>query len=651
MWRYLLITCLCALGFSVNAQVDKTSGTTAPDKVSRSISDLSWYLCEGLVSDSAKANRIFNWVTHNIAFDIQESKNPDRNPPVIQNILDERKTVTEGYTLLYTEMCKTVGLKAVRVEGYVKNWHVDDSDKIYMARHEWCAVMIDRRWELIDPVLGTGDITRETGWFQKQLNLFSKDEVEYDKKNEVFEFNYDSSYFLVDPIEFRKTHLSADPMWQLARDHMPMEVFELGDSAIAAYNKAHPERISRSPELSYISRLTYGDQVVEFADRAYKFNPVYYDILTRKELIKTSEVLAKHIPPRSKAPRSQLEDAYRGMVLALRYVDSQRSYFPDKYNDLRRKNVDKNRAAKQRIRNIRVANKKYIAQCHRREFSAERKKVLLEKRKERADDKAERIEPDKIDSLKTIGTGKDKNDPILVTLSDSINTKTDRIKKSNFAAIDHMQGITLLQDANNVIRDSLVSKNELADTLLSMEARARLAFRDNYDSEVRQLMKLFNKVRFEQSDTLLYTYLDNFDTIVAYYEDLQNVYEQQIWTYRGLLRDMEQYRRWNNTEDQILRQYSNNCQKYNECISQYKQSIEVFENYLAKNETFFKELIENYEGELLLLDKMDTAEDTRREAEETVLEEQRAYDNRIMERREQAAEQYKETLTTILSKP
>lgn len=650
MWRFTIFTCLLIASISSYAQndTDTLEGVSAPAKLSESVQELSWYLCEGIVSDTVKAKRIYNWITHNIAYDISAAKDPDRLPPELKNILAERKTTAEGYTLLYTEMCRSVGLDAVSIEGYIKSWTVDNGDEFYVIRHEWCAVMLDRRWELVDPTFGAGAIKREANWLQ-ELNPFSKDEVDYSKKEEVFKFKYDPDWFVVDPIEMRHSHLPADPLWQLARQHMPLSVFEQGDSAVTAYNTENSERVSRAPELAYISRLNYRQRIIEFADRAYEFNQRNFDILIRKELLKAADALSRHAPPRSEAPRSVLEDAYRGMVLAELYVDTLNELFPRHYNELRRKNIDKSRAAKEWFRDIKVYNKRQAAQCRRRALSAGRKRELLVSREDRALDKEERISPDKIDSIKTIGIEKSINDPFLKTLSDSINIKQDRIKKSNYSVLEHMQGITLLQDANKNMLDTLKSLYEIADTLLSVELRARMRFRDNYDDIVRSCMANFSRIKYKECDTLLQTYYSNFDTLLNYYEDLQKVYETQIWDYRALLRELEQYRRWNASNEGVPKLYANICQKYIECLSQYKQTIGVFDTYLEKNIKQYDYLSYIYEGELDIVDKMDKAEDGRKNAEEVTIAEQRKYDERILEKREQAVKGYKKQLTDILS--
>lgn len=635
---------------SVMAQVDTTNGFTAPDKVSGSVTGLSQYLCEGLVSDTAKANMIFNWITHNIEYDIKAAKDPYRKEPTAQQVLKSRKTTCDGYSILFVEMCKTVGLDAVRVGGYAKNWMFDNGDQFYIPRHQWCAVKIDRRWELADPTSGAGRIAREPNWLQSQLNIFSKDDNIAYTRREVFEFHYNPAYFLPDPILFRATHLPEDPMWQLAKTHLPLDVFEAGDSAVHEFNLKNPYRIHRAPELEYIARLNDAKRIIEYSDRAYKFNDSFIAILATKEQLNANMLLARYLSHRNVPQRSALEDAYRGMVLAGQYLDTQKSYIADQYATLKKSNIDKSRIAKGRVRDISIYNKRMGAQCKRRVLLAERKQSVLMNRQDRTSDIVENISYDRIDSIKTISVEKDRNSTLLVTLSDSIRAKQRRLNKSNFSIIDKIQGITVLQEANVALLDSILIVNGLADTLLKSETMARLKFRDSYDDDVKTIVQLFDSIRFVRFDTLLKEYVQHFDTLAVYYEDLQKLYQDQARLYKSLLRDMVQYRRWNSKEGFVVSGYMNTSKKYSECLGQYQQTMEVYENYLDKNIRLFDTLISTFEQEETLLGKIDKAETARKDTEEAELNEQRNFDEIENEKLHAEVDKTLKELTDILSR-
>lgn len=649
--RTVFLTLLCfwwAQNVSATA-VDTTTGRTAPAKVSGDVQSLVNHLVDVMASDTAKANIIYNWVASNIALDIKAQKDPERGDPVIKGILADKKTVTEGYTLLYKEMCKAAGLECVIVKGYGKSWMFDNGDKFYLPNHEWCAVMIDRRWELVDPLMGAGGVHKAPGWFRTQLNRFTKEKIKYAKK-EVFEFRYEPAYFMMDPLDFRFSHLPVDPLWQLAKTPMPLNVFEAGDSAIAYYNVQNEGRINRSPELEYMARLNEEQAIVEYADRAYKFNTHYDAILARKEAIKAYELISKNASRRHVPPRRNFEDAYRGMVLAEGYLKKQRSYMAPAYNELKKKNITKNKEANDYIRRIRTHGKSLSAQCKMHASSAERKVNSLDRKYDRAAFIKETISPLRIDSIKTTTIQKDKNSPALVALSDSIKAKQKRLKALNMDVIGSLQNITLLQEQNKELAERLAEARVLADTILVMQAEARLNFVDNYDDDMKTLMAMFEKARFTQTDTMQKRYLQNFDTLIVYYEGLLKQYQGQADLYKSSLRDMEQYRRWNNTEEFIVTSYGQACNKYSESMSQYTQTMEVYAKFLEDNRKMFEEWQKSYEDEDDLYERMEEGETARKEAEETAMNDDKTFDEKQNDKHQQSAAAALKELTEILSK-
>lgn len=649
--RYVLIILLSLLA-GTNAMAiatDTTGGKSAPAKVSGDVQTLVNYLCDAMAEDTVKANLIYNWITSNIAYDIKAAKDPDRGAPVVQDILKDKKATQEGYTLLFQEMCKAVGLEVVRIQGYAKDWKFDNGDKYYVTSHEWCAVMVGRRWELVDPTFGAGYIKRTPGWLRTQLNKLGKEKIEYAKK-EAFEFRYAPEYFLVNPLLFRYTHLPADPLWQLCKTPMPLNVFEAGDSAIAYYNDENPGRINRSAELEYIARLNPDQQLSEYADRAYKFNRRFDLVLAMKEQANAAALVKKYASRRGIPPKRSYEDAYRGMVLADGYIKKQKSYIPDHYAALKKKNTTKNKEAGDYVRKIRTHNKALVAKCRMQATSAERKKKNLDSKLDKVTYVLEHISPLRIDSIKTSTVQKDKNSPQLRALADSIKAKESRLKKMNMQMIDKIQGLTMLQEENKTLFHALTENHLLGDTALIYQAEARINFRDVYDDEMRLYMDAFNKSRFILGDTMQKRYNKNFDTLAVYYDELMKTYQQQADVYKATLRDMEQYRKQNNTEDFILSSYSSACNGYTQCMSQYKETMEVYLKFLEENSKTFTERAGIYENETDILDRMDEAEAARKEAEDVALNEQKVFDERQLEKQQQNITTMQEQLTEILSK-
>jgi len=73
LYRLLFpLALLCCI--AVQAQIDTAIGITAPGNAARDYRSLAHYLCDGQQDDKAKANAIYNWITHNIEYDVNALK-------------------------------------------------------------------------------------------------------------------------------------------------------------------------------------------------------------------------------------------------------------------------------------------------------------------------------------------------------------------------------------------------------------------------------------------------------------------------------------------------------------------------------------------------------------------------------------------------
>jgi len=160
-----LVTFLVFPIFS-SAQVDTVIGITAPK--TSDYKELAHSLCDGLGGEKEKANAIYNWITHNISYDVKAMNKLNFKPEdKAEKALKNRLAVCEGYAMLFTELCREAGLKAVNIDGYAKDWIFDNGDSLYIPRHMWAAVEINGQWWLNDPTWGAGGLVQSPGVFRK----------------------------------------------------------------------------------------------------------------------------------------------------------------------------------------------------------------------------------------------------------------------------------------------------------------------------------------------------------------------------------------------------------------------------------------------------------------------------------------------------
>ena len=90
---------------STQAQVDSTIGINVSGGATNNYKTLAHALCDGVSSDRLKVNAIYNWITHNIKYDVKALKKTVLEPEKVEKVLKRRKAVCDGYSKLFTALC------------------------------------------------------------------------------------------------------------------------------------------------------------------------------------------------------------------------------------------------------------------------------------------------------------------------------------------------------------------------------------------------------------------------------------------------------------------------------------------------------------------------------------------------------------------
>jgi hypothetical protein len=226
--KFLALSCL--LLFQTPLRANTLPGDAAIDKHAlaaaaaneATLARLAEYLVRPCKSDRDKARVIYRWITDRIAYNAEGFFSGDYGDATPAVVLRERKAVCEGYTMLYLDLSKRMGLKAVRVPGHAKTIAYVSGQPIgNREKHMWVAVWIDGRWQLVDPTWGAGHIDG-----QKFVKRF---------------FDY---YFLPPPDQLIFSHRPFESKWQLLKEpwsagqfrrrpKVGYQLFELGVSSKA----------------------------------------------------------------------------------------------------------------------------------------------------------------------------------------------------------------------------------------------------------------------------------------------------------------------------------------------------------------------------------------------------------------------------------
>lgn len=188
-----------------------------------SIPQLAKQLAAKNPTDSLKIRAIFDWITENVAYDIDSYRSHIgvkyvSNEDISQSgnwVFKVRKGVCSGYANLFYELGKAMGVQVEVVEGLARTNSFFDSEAKKLEAHAWNAVKINKRWYLIDATWATGGI-EESG---------------------VFRFQKNEKYYLMPPQKFLREHYPQDPVWQLSDMPISLEAFKESRTQTPVFSK------------------------------------------------------------------------------------------------------------------------------------------------------------------------------------------------------------------------------------------------------------------------------------------------------------------------------------------------------------------------------------------------------------------------------
>ena len=173
---------------------------------------LTYKLTSQLDTEVEQFRAIYYWVTHNIEgeYDLmtenyRKHKKLQHQPEAFQQwhstfkkevfskLLNDKKTLCSGYAYIIQKLAHLAGLECEIINGYGKYKGVT-SNELGIPNHSWNAIKLNGKWYLCDATWASG----------------FTDTVTY-----LFEFDYDDSFFLMDPVAFSKSHQPLEEKWRL----------------------------------------------------------------------------------------------------------------------------------------------------------------------------------------------------------------------------------------------------------------------------------------------------------------------------------------------------------------------------------------------------------------------------------------------------
>ena len=80
-------------------------------------------------------------------------------------MLKDRKSTCDGYTNLFDDLAREMGLESSRIVGYAKGFDYTPGKPLAKPNHSWNAVKLEGKWNLIDATWGAGSVEGNRGLF------------------------------------------------------------------------------------------------------------------------------------------------------------------------------------------------------------------------------------------------------------------------------------------------------------------------------------------------------------------------------------------------------------------------------------------------------------------------------------------------------
>lgn len=576
--------------------------------------------------DRAKAKAIYNWITHNIKYDVsflQKFPKPIEDKAI--HALKTGKAVCEGYSELFALLCRDAGLQAVTIEGYSKDWIFNNGDRFYIPRHAWAAVKINGKWELVDATWGAGSIYQRRTWLRKTLDkLFHIHKVR--PKSLRFRYLYDPQYFAQDPREFRLRHLPSDPLWQLTDTLMPLSVFESGATAIKQFNAiSKPKQVSA--KLDSIARMNNHEKLYEFANRAYAYNNRYPLILAMKDIYH-AEGVVKQLVADSGVTNvdTMIKVATNNLKRSLERIKEQRKMLPEQYNNLKRANRAKSTDAKQQVRAVVADDKRLMGVCSRYIRGAEGRKDKATTSTRAAKGERKTWENLSLGNIETGSAQKKDGARELTELKDSIVIRKTRATKENDEAAVCGMGVKVAIVSSATLLDSLMRSIVEEDSLLRNEAMERMGMHDSYDDEVQKWNSVFKGRKYQGTDSLVKYYLAAYDSILLAYDELFSRRQAVMATVEKNLSAYIQYKKWNAGYTGMNEDYLAERAQYLSLCDSFTNDLVTYTSYLDGNVGLFNMLRKICERQVKIVGYMERAEQSRAGMETVSIARKKAFD-------------------------
>lgn len=196
-------------------------------------------------TDFEKLWLLYHWIGNNISYDHSALGAHQTAAVAPVEVLQTRKALCEGYSLLFETLCKKMDMPCRSISGYSKGDGYRRGQVFTRSDHSWNVVWWQNRWHPIDVTWAACSTSGKS-------------------------VNFD--YLLSPPLDFLSTHLPEDPHWQLLPFSLSLKSFHKESLSTDTLLLSLPaEHIGLLPDSAEINQHYLWE--VEKNTRIHAFNP------------------------------------------------------------------------------------------------------------------------------------------------------------------------------------------------------------------------------------------------------------------------------------------------------------------------------------------------------------------------------------------
>ncbi len=188
------------------------------------VEELTLSLIDSSLNQTQQSEVFYNWITHNIKYDINSLKKLETNyisSP--DETLKKGKGLCYHYSNLFQAMCEIAGIEAYTITGYCKCYSFNKEKPFLKSNHAWNVIFTDSSWKHIDCTRGSGQLIYKPGTLRK--TLYKATHIPYTNSKVVYINEPDSNFFDIPVNNLTNSHYPTDPKWLFTATPISVDYF------------------------------------------------------------------------------------------------------------------------------------------------------------------------------------------------------------------------------------------------------------------------------------------------------------------------------------------------------------------------------------------------------------------------------------------